>query len=186
MSGGTGGLLGKPEGSGGGFAQSSDMFHGIKGQFEDDPYLKSSLQMQQKMAQTDWLSQGKSAGRAMGMQQADLQSSQLQSALAARGGGNLASALQMGAATRVGAQQTSMQGLQQGFGMQQQAVGGLTSAAATRMGLIGNLYSSLMGVAGREVGKEGQLGAAQFGAQGQMMSALMGMAGTLGAPAPTG
>ena len=70
--------------------------------------------------------------------------------------------------------------------MQQQAIGGLTSAAATRMGLIGNLYSSLMGVAGKQVGKEGQLGAAQFSGQAQMMSALMGMVGSIGAPAPIG
>jgi hypothetical protein len=129
--------------------------------------------MQQGMAQTDWLSQGKSAGRAMGMQQADLQSSQMQNALAARGGGNIASALQMGAATRVGAQQTSLQGLQAGFGMQQQAIGGLTSAAATRMGLLGNLYASLMGVAGADVRAAGQYGSAQIGAQGQMMSSLI-------------
>ncbi len=142
----------------------------MKGRFEDDPFLKSSLQMQQKMAQTDWLSQGKSAGRAMGQQQADLQSSQLQNALAARGGGNIASALQMGAQANLGAQQTSLQGLLSGFGMQQQAIGGMTSAAATRMGLIGNLYASLSGIAGKEVGKEGQLGAAQLMGQAQMVS----------------
>ena len=102
MSGGSMGLLGKPKKTGGGFAQGSAMFEQLKGEFMSDPYLSSALQMQQGMAQTDWLSQGKSAGRAMGMQQADMQSSQLQNALAARGGGNVASALQMGAATRMG------------------------------------------------------------------------------------
>lgn len=185
-SGGFGGLFGKAKKTGGGYGESQVMFEQLKGEFMSDPYLSSALQMQQGMAQTDWLSQGKSAGRAMGMQQADLQSSQLQSALAARGGGNISSALQMGAATRIGAQQTSMQGLQQGFGMQQQAIGGLTSAAATRMGLIGNLYASLMGVAGKQVGKEGQLGTAQISGQAGIWQALIGAAGGMAGPTPTG
>ena len=189
MSGGVGGgmgLFGKPSKTGGGLAKGSTLFHEVRGQVMDDPFLKSSLQMQQGMAQTDWIAQGKSAGRAMGQQQADLQSSQLQNALAARGGGNIASALQMGSQANQGAQQTSLQGLLSGFGMQQQAIGGLTSAAATRMGLLSNLYASLMGVAGAEVRKEGQIGAAQIGGQADVLGNLMGAGGGMGSAAIKG
>lgn len=134
-----------------------------------DPFLKQSLQGSLAQAKMPWMQVGKTMGR----QQADLQTRALQDALAARGGGNLASALSMGSQARVGA---GMQGLQAGFGMKQQALGTLSAAAQGRLQLLNQLYGAFTGVSTGAMGAGAQLGGAAAGAASNMWASLFGAA----------
>ncbi len=133
---------------------------------QHDPFQKQGLRGLGYMAGQDFMGMG----RALGNQQADIAAQSLQDALAARGGGNLASALGMGAQARVGA---GLQGLQAGFGMKQQALTSLTGAAQGRLGLQNQLYGMLQGLTTAQVGAGAQTQAAETGAMGQMIAALL-------------
>jgi hypothetical protein len=111
----------------------------------NDPFLKAGLWHSRDLARSDLMGMG----RAIGNRAADVQSRSLQDALAARGGGNLASALALGSQARVGA---GLQGLQAGVGLQMGANQALTGAATSRLGLINQLYGALQGVSSAQIG----------------------------------
>lgn len=109
-----------------------------------DPFMKAGLWQMKDLAKSDLMGMGK----AIGNRGADMQSRSLQDALSARGGGNLASALSMGSQARVGA---GLQGLQAGFGMQNQANQALMGGAQARLGLMNQLYGALQGVSSSQI-----------------------------------
>ena len=152
-----------------------------KNQFRayNDPFQKKGLEGLRYHAGRDWMGMG----RALGNQQADVTSRSLQDSLASRGGGNLASALGMGAQARVGA---GLQGLQAGAGMKQQALTGLTNAAQARLGLMNQLYGALTGVTVGGLGSSAQVQSSQIGANAQMWSSLFGALGGMGKSASPG
>ena len=137
---------------------------------QNDPYQMTGLEGMRDLARMDLMGMG----RAQGNRAADTTSRSLQDALSARGGGNLASALGMGAQARVGA---GLQGLQSGMGMQQQALSGLTNAAQARLGLMNQLYGALTGVTVGGLGSQAQVESSQIGANAQMWSSLFGALG---------
>jgi hypothetical protein len=99
----------------------------LKGQLLYDPAL---LKMEENL-ETDF----RGLGQSVAMGQADQASNAVSNALSARGGGNIASALTMGAQARVGA---GLQGLQMGMQMEMGALGQyLQSKWATLTALFG-------------------------------------------------
>ena len=138
----------------------------------NDPFQMQGLQGMSDLAGKDLMGMG----RAMGNRQADTTSRGLQDALSSRGGGNLSSALGMGAQARVGA---GLQGLQSGFGMQQQALSGLTSAAQSRLSMMNQLYGALTGVTVAGMGSSAQVQSSEIGANAQMWSSLFGSLGSM-------
>ena len=144
-----------------------------KNQFRtlNDPFQMQGLEGMSELAGKDLMGMG----RAQGNRAADTTSRGLQDALSARGGGNLSSALGMGAQARVGA---GLQGMQSGMGMQQQALSGLTGAAQARLGMMNQLYGALTGVTVAGMGSSAQVQSSQIGASGQMWSSLFGALGS--------
>lgn len=138
-----------------------------------DPFMQAGLKQAKGQAMMPWLQMGKT----MGMQQADIQTRSLQDALAARGGGNLATALSMGSQARVGA---GLQGLQAGAGMKQQALGTLLGGAQARLGLMNQLYGALQGVSSAQIGAGATMAAGQSQAMGNLLAQLMGGGGGSG------
>jgi hypothetical protein len=136
--------------------------YGIK----QDPFLKSGLWHTRDLARQDLMG----LGRAIGNQQADIQARALQDALAARGGGNLQSALSLGSQARVGA---GLQGLQAGFQMQQGANQALVGASTARLNLLNQLYGALQGVATGMIGASAQLGAAGAKSSSALWSSII-------------
>lgn len=160
------GLFGTKE-TGEGKKQSIAQYQQQLSWIQNDPYLNQALGGLGKLAGKNWLGYGKQ----MGLSAADLQANQLQNALAARGGGDLSSALGMGAKARAG---TELTGLQAGFGMKQGALSALSGAASTKLGLMGNLYAALSGVMGADIKANAAIAAAQISGQAQMIGALLG------------
>ena len=139
---------------------------------QNDPFQMQGLEGLSGLAGKDLMGMG----RAQGNRAADTTSRGLQDALAARGGGNLASALGMGAQARVGA---GLQGLQSGLGMQQQALSGLTSAAQARLSMMNQLYGALTGVTVGGLGSSAQVQSSEIGANAQMWGSLFGALGNM-------
>ena len=140
---------------------------------DQDPFAKAGLRGLRYQAGKDWMGMG----RAIGNQQADIASQGIQDALAARGGGNLASALGMGAQARSGA---ALQGLQTGAGMKSQFLSQLLGGAQAQLGLQNQLYGMLTGLSGSQIGAGAQIGAASIGSMGSLMGMLGGGGGAGG------
>jgi len=133
---------------------------------ENDPFQKAGLQGLKFQAGRDWMGMG----RALGNQQSDMASQSLQDALAARGGGDLSSALGMGAQARVGG---ALQGMQMGAMMKSQFLQQLLGGAQGKLGLQNQLYGMLSGVGSSQIGSGAQVQSSQTGAMGQMIAAMI-------------
>jgi len=140
---------------------------------DQDPFAKAGLRGMKFQAGQDWMGMG----RALGNQQSDIASQGLQDALAARGGGNLSSALGMGAQARVGG---ALQGMQMGAGLKGQFLQQLLGGAQAQLGLQNQLYGMMTGVGGAQIGAGAQVQSAQTGAMANMISTLMQQIGGTG------
>jgi hypothetical protein len=100
-------------------------------QYQQDPLVQAMMQA----AQRDWTGMFRSAGKSA----ADLQAGQVRSALGARGGGMLGSAVSLGAQARVGA---DLQGLLKGSDFGQQVL----------MDALTNKFNALTAVTGAKQG----------------------------------
>jgi len=117
-----------------------------------DPALNLAMNKAGEMANKDWMGMGMSAAQ----HGADIASQGLASALAARGGGGIGSALALGAKGRVGAQ---LKGMQAGMQMQSASLAPLMNALQQKWGTLTSLYAPA-------VGASATLGAANISSQG--------------------
>ena len=126
----------------------------LKGQLLYDPAL---LKMQENV-EKDW--QG--LGQSVALGQADQASNSVSQALAARGGGNIASALTMGAQGRIGA---GLQGMMMGNQMQ--------------MGALGQYLQMKWGALTALFGKQAMTEVAKIGAEASGYAADQGLKGDI-------
>jgi len=116
---------------------------------------------------------------------ADTQAQSLQNALAARGGGSLASAVGIGSQGRVGAELAGMSagaGLEQSqaqllAGIAAQKTGMLENYVRTKYGLLGSIFAPLASLGGAMRGAESREYAAEAGAWSNLFSSIIGAGG---------
>lgn len=133
----------------------------LKGQLLYDPAL---MKMEENL-KTDY----RGLGQSVAMGQADQASNAVSNALAARGGGNIASSLTMGAQGRVGA---GLQGLQMGMGMEMGALGQYMKSKWTALTA---LFAQQSGTYQADLQAEAMKDAATTQAIGTAVGGLTGM-----------
>jgi len=144
-------------------------YEGIKEDIEGDPLRKQLQRQAWQYGTRDLYGMGREAAITGSQSAASQQVQAMQNALAARGGGNLSSALAQGSQARQPLAQANLQGLITGTGLQQQQIGTLGSTLAAKYAPLLQALGIYTGFQGQIAGAQGRFGAAQIGAANQFM-----------------
>ena len=158
-------------------------YEGLKEDIEGDPLRKQLQRQAWRYGTRDLYGMGREAAITGAQSAASQQVMAMQNALAARGGGNISSALAQGSQARQPLAQANLQGLITGTGLQQQQIGTLGSTLAAKYAPLLQALGIYAGFQGQTAGAAGRLGAAQIGAASQFM---VGSEGGQGMDALTG
>jgi hypothetical protein len=159
-----GGLFGgggSDHGASGAYTNQYKEYQNLKSSFFKQPNYKLFGTKAYNLANMDWLNVGKTAASTA----ADQANQALLSTLAGRGGGNLASGLEMGSKARVG---TQLQGLQAGQQLDLAAMGALNQLLQTKWAALTALF-----------GKQAMVNAAQIGAGANMYGSDQSLTGQI-------